>query len=114
MRLKNWKVKKMAENMKIVALRIDKESADYLNKVSSFLKMDKSSVIRNILHTGIGEDRKQRALDMYKKDKISLGEAAKFAQMYIGDFLELMGERGVENNVTLEMVKKSKSLRDLA
>lgn len=103
----------MAENMKIVALRLDKESADYLNKVSSLLKADKSTVIRNILHAGIEEDRKQRALDMYKKDKISLGEAAKFAQMYIGDFLELMEERGVESNLTLEMVKKSRSLREL-
>lgn len=26
--------------------------------------------------------------------------------MYIGEFLELMRERGIESNVTLEMVKK--------
>ena len=100
----------MAENMKIVALRLDRESADYLNRVSSFLKVDKSTIIRDILHMGIEEDRKQRALAMYKKSKISLGEAAEFAQMYIGDFLELMKERGVESNLTLEMVKKSKPL----
>ncbi|MBI3033656.1 UPF0175 family protein [Candidatus Woesearchaeota archaeon] len=103
----------MAENMKVIALRLDKESAEYLNKVSSFLKADKSTVIRNILHVGIEEDRKQRALELYKKNKLSLGAAAKFAQMYIGDFLDLMAERGVENNLTLEMVKKATSLKDL-
>ncbi len=102
----------MAENMKVIALRLDKESQEYLNTVSSFLKADKSTIIRNILHSGIEEDRKQRALDMYKKNKFSLGQAAKFAQMYIGDFLELMAERGVENNLTLEMVEKATSLSD--
>ena len=71
----------MADNMKLVALRIE-------------------------------EDRKQRALDMYKKNKISLGEAAKFAGMYISDFMDLMTEKGIESNVTLEMIQKSKSLRD--
>ena len=101
----------MAENMKVIALRLDKESADYLNKVTSFLKADKSTVIREILHTGIEEDRKQRAIEMYKKNKASLSEAAKFAQMYIGDFMELLSEKGVENNLTLEMVKKSTPLR---
>ncbi len=103
----------MAENMKVIALRLDKDSADYLNKVSSFLKADKSTIIRNLLHIGIEEDRKQRALEMYKKNKLSIGEAAKFAQMYIGDFLDLMAQRGVENNLTLEMIKKSTSLKDL-
>ena len=47
---------------------------------------------------------------MYKKNKTSLSEAAKFAQMYIGDFMELLSEKGVENNITLEMVKKSTPL----
>ncbi len=48
---------------------------------------------------------------MYKKNNFSMGQAAKFANMYIGDFMELMAERGVENNLTLEMVKKSKHSR---
>ncbi|MBI2574872.1 UPF0175 family protein [Candidatus Woesearchaeota archaeon] len=50
--------------------------------------------------------RKERALEMYAKGRLSLEGAAKFAGLYIGDFLDLMREKGVESNITLEMFMK--------
>ena len=96
----------MAENMKIMAIRLDKESMDYVRRISALLKIDKSSVMRQILQRGIEEDRKERALEMYNRGKLSLEGSAKFAGLYIGDFLDLMRERGMESNVTLEMFRK--------
>ena len=110
MLLKNSKVIIMAENMKIMATRLDKESLEYLNKLSSMLKLDKSSLVRQLVHRGIEEDKKERALELYSKGKLTLEGASKFSGMYIGDFMELMREKGIENNITLEMVKKSTPL----
>lgn len=97
----------MAERMKILAMRLDKESIEYVNKISSLVKSDKSTIMRQILQRGIEEDRKERALEMYSKGKLSLEGAARFAGIYIGEFLDLMRERGIESNVTLEMFMKS-------
>ncbi len=97
----------MTENMKIMATRLDKDSLEYLNKLSSILKLDKSSLIRQLIHRGIEEDKKERAIDLYSKGKLTLEGASKFAGIYIGDFMELMKEKGLESNLTLEMVKKA-------
>lgn len=108
MPLRRLKVMKMTENMKIMAARLDKESLEYLNKLGSMLKIDKSSLVRQLIHKGIEEDKKERAIELYSKGKLTLEGASKFAGIYIGDFMELMREKGIESNVTLEMVKKSK------
>ncbi len=96
----------MAENMKILATRLDKESLDYLNRLSSLLKLDKSSLVRQLIHRGIAEDKKERALELYRAGKLTLEGASKFSGIYIGDFLELMRERGIESNLSLDVVKR--------
>ena len=70
--------------------------------MSKMFDLDKSTAFRNILQKGIQEDKKERALDFYIKGKFSLEQAAKFADMYIGDFFELMRQNGIESNLTLE------------
>jgi predicted HTH domain antitoxin len=64
--------------------------------------LDKSTTFRNILKKGIQEDKKEKALELYIKGKFSIGQAAKFADMYIGDFYDLMRQKGIESNLTLE------------
>lgn len=37
----------------------------------------------------------------------SLGQAARYAEMHVREFFELMRERGIESNITLEDFKES-------
>lgn len=53
------------------------------------------------------QNKKERALELYIKGKFSIGQAARFADMYIGDFFELMRQKGIESNLTLEDFKDS-------
>ena len=69
--------------------------------------LDKSTAFRNILQKGIQEDKKERALELYIKGKFSIEQAAKFADVYIGDFFDLMREKGIESNLTLEDFNES-------
>ena len=64
--------------------------------------LDKSTAFRNILQKGIQEDKKEKALELYIKGKFSIEQAAKFADMYIGEFYDLMRQKGIESNLTLE------------
>jgi|TARA_Y100000310_G_scaffold312550_1_gene359959 predicted HTH domain antitoxin len=46
-------------------------------------------------------------LDLYIKGKFSLEQAARFADMYVGDFYDLMRQKGIESNLTLEDFNES-------
>lgn len=55
----------------------------------------------------IEEDKKEKALECYINGKFSMEQAAKFANMFIGDFFELMRQKGIESNLTLEDFEES-------
>ena len=83
-----------------VTTRLNKECLDYIQKCSKMFNLDKSTVFRILLQRGILEDRKEKALESYIKGEISLEGASKYADMYLGDFLELMRQKGIESNLS--------------
>ena len=90
-----------------VTTRLGSESLEYVKKISRMFNLDKSTAFRDILQKGIQEDKKEKALDLYIKGKFSLEQAARFADMYIGDFYDLMRQNGIESNLTLEDFSES-------
>ena len=60
------------------------------------------------------KNKKDSAVELYRKGKLSLGGAAKFAGLYIGEFLTLLREKGIELNVTIEdYMEGLKNLRNV-
>ncbi len=90
-----------------VTARLSIDSLEYIKKVSRIFNLDKSTAFRDILKKGIQEDKKEKALNLYIEGKFSIEQAAKFADMYIGDFFELMRQKGIESNLTLEDLNES-------
>ena len=90
-----------------VTTRLGSESLEYIRKVSKMFNLDKSTAFRNILQRGVQEDKKEKALELYIKGKFSIEQAARFADMYIGDFYDLMRQKGIESNLTLEDFNES-------
>lgn len=90
-----------------VTARLGPDSLEYVKKISKMFNLDKSTAFRSILQKGIQEDKKEKALDFYIKGKFSLEQAAKFADMYIGDFFDLMRQKGIESNLNLEDFNES-------
>src|SRR3989338_704649 len=90
-----------------VTTRLGSESLEYVKKISRMFNLDKSTAFRDILQKGIQEDKKEKALDLYIKGKFSLEQAARFADMYVGDFYDLMRQKGIESNLTLEDFNES-------
>ena len=97
-----------------VTARLGSDSLEYIKKMSKIFNLDKSTAFRSILQKGIQEDKREKALELYIKGKFSIEQAARFADMYIGEFFELMRARGIESNLTLEDFNESlKNIKNL-
>ena len=90
-----------------VTTRLGLENLEYIKKVSKMFNLDKSTAFRDILQKGVQEDKKEKALELYIKGKFSIEQAARFADMYIEEFFELMRIKGIESNLTLEDFNES-------
>jgi len=90
-----------------VTTRLGLESVEYIKNISKMFSLDKSTAFRDILRKGIKEDKKEKALEFYIKGKFSIEQAARFADMYIGEFFELMRQKGIESNLTIEDFNES-------
>jgi predicted HTH domain antitoxin len=90
----------------LITTRVEREQIDYITKLSKLINTDKSYVIRKIHDKGIMVDIK-KALELYMKGDFSIGKAAEFAKMYIGEFYEFLRENGIESNVALKDFEES-------
>ena len=114
MPFKEEAMKKNEEKLVTISTRMDQGSLRYVEKISKNFNIDKSTALRKLLQRGIKEDRKASAIELYHRGEISLEGAAKFADLYIGEFLELLRERGIELNVGLEDYQEGlKNLRKI-
>ncbi|MBI3034982.1 UPF0175 family protein [Candidatus Woesearchaeota archaeon] len=90
-----------------VTTRLGLENLEYIKKVSKMFNLDKSTAFRDILQKGVREDKKEKALELYIKGKFSIGQAARFADMHIGEFFVFIWSKGIESNLTLEDFNES-------
>ena len=85
--------------METISIRLKKVRE--LNYFGKLLKENRSELVRDLLEEG----KKMKAINLYKNKKISMGLAARFADMSISDFLDLLEEHNVRLNLTLEDAK---------
>jgi predicted HTH domain antitoxin len=75
-----------------VPVELDKEITEIIKKE----KLDKATVVRNLLETGITEWRKQTALELLGKGKATFLEAADIAKLSLWEFADLVKQCNVE------------------
>ncbi len=87
--------------METISIRIGKMKE--IDEFTELLKENRSETIRELLEEG----KKMKALELYKRKKISMGLAAKLAGLTLSEFIDLMKEFNVTLNITLDEVKES-------
>jgi predicted HTH domain antitoxin len=87
--------------------RVSREQLEWLDKISKEEKIDRSSALRKIMEIGINEYRKRRAIEDYRRGKISIGKAAENAQLSIAEFYEALEAEGVSIKIDLKRLKDS-------
>ena len=93
--------------MKNLTVRIDEETYEEIELTASRENVDKSTVARRLLKTGIQEARKKRALEMYREGKLSLWKAASEAGMPLREMMDLLVENRIPLNITPEDVDEA-------
>ena len=66
--------------LKPLAVRVPAELEREILEITKTEKIDKATVVRNLLETGITEWRKQTALELLQKGKITFAQAAEFLE----------------------------------
>ena len=92
--------------MGVISVRHTSDIERKIKKLMEFEGADKSSIIRRALERGLNEELKKLALNLYLERKISLAKAAEIAEVSIRDMVELIKERGISLNLTVEDLRK--------
>jgi len=82
--------------LKPLAVRIPSEVEREIGEIVEEEKADKATVVRNLLEIGLAEWRKQTALDLLQKGKITFAKAAEVAKLSLWEFADLAKQRNIE------------------
>ena len=82
--------------LKPLAVRVPAEVEKEIREITKEEKLDKATVVRNLLEIGIAEWRKQTALELLQKGKVTFAKAAEIAKLSLWEFADLVKQRNVE------------------
>jgi predicted HTH domain antitoxin len=82
--------------LKPLAVRVPAEVEKEIREIIEEEKLDKATVVRNLLEIGIAEWRKQTALELLQKGKVTFTKAAEVARLSLWEFADLVKQRNVE------------------
>lgn len=86
----------IALTLKPLAVRVPAEVEKEISEIIEEEKLDKATVVRNLLEIGIAEWRKQTALELLQKGKVTFTKAAEIARLSLWEFADLVKQRNVE------------------
>jgi predicted HTH domain antitoxin len=91
---------------KIISIRPTEEIERKLERLIGIEKTEKSALIRRILDTGINEELKKRALELFRDKRVSLAKAAEIADISVREMMDLIKEKGISLHITIEEIRE--------
>jgi predicted HTH domain antitoxin len=82
--------------LKPLAVRIPEEIEKEIQEVIEREGLDKATAVRTLLELGIGEWRKQTALELLRNGKVTFAKAAEIAKLSFWEFADLVKQRNIE------------------
>lgn len=77
-------------------MRIPAEIEKEILEIIEQKKLDKATVVRNLLEMGIVEWRKQTALEFLREGRVTFAKAAEIAKLSLWEFADLVKKCNVE------------------
>ncbi len=77
-----------------------------VEELSEFEKKDRLSVIKEVFSIGMGEKRKELALESYKKGDVSLEKGAEIAKLPLLDFIYLVEKEKIFRTIDVANIRK--------
>ncbi|MEJ5327429.1 MAG: UPF0175 family protein [Candidatus Bathyarchaeia archaeon] len=82
--------------LKPLAVRIPEEIEKEIQEVIEREGLDKATAVRTLLELGIGEWRKQTALELLRDGKVTFAKAAEIAKLSLWEFADMVKQRNIE------------------
>ncbi|MBI2080006.1 UPF0175 family protein [Candidatus Micrarchaeota archaeon] len=82
--------------MRLISIRIPDELNEQLADLSEQDDLDKSTLIREVLTSGLEQKKLELALERYKKGKITLSKAAYLAGISLWKMFDILKERKID------------------
>jgi len=87
--------------------RVSKSQLDQLERISKEEGTDRSSVLRKVLDIGLDEYNKRKAVEEYRKGKVSVGRAAEIAGISIAEFYRILENEDIPIKVDIAGIRLS-------
>lgn len=91
----------------VTTVRLPEKIMRALDERAKEERLDRTSVLRQFLEEGIRNWKIQEAVKLYKEGKVSTSEAAKIAEMSVGEMMDEFVRRGIKSDLTVEEYKES-------
>lgn len=91
---------------KVISIRPTEEIERKLERLIGIEKAERSALIRRILETGINEELKKRALELFRDKKVSLAKAAEIADISVREMMDLVKEKGISLHISIEDIRE--------
>lgn len=91
----------------VTTVRLPERIIKAIDKRAMEENLDRTTILRELLEESIKNWKIDRATNLYKEYKISLSEAAKMAELSVGDMMDVLVKKGVKSDLTVEEYKES-------
>ena len=92
--------------MALISTRIPEDIEKELKWYAEKEKLGMTIALRRVLDKGLKEIKREHALDLYQKGKVTLMKAGEIAGLSLWEILEIVRKRRIPMHYTLEDVKK--------
>ncbi len=79
----------------VLSVKVDKEKIRQLEEIAREEQSDRSTTARRLLDIGMKEWKVNKAIEMFRRGKVSLWRGAASAGVSLREFIEILDERKV-------------------
>lgn len=89
----------------VISIRPTSEISRKIEALSLLTALDRSSLIRIALSSGLDEELRKNALDQYRQGRISLEKAAMISEISVREIIALLKKNNVILNVSVQDIQ---------
>ncbi len=89
-----------------LSVRMKKEMIDELDRIAKLLGVDRATIVRKIIDTGIEQQKVEVAIDLYQKGD-TLERAANISGASLWDLFEELKNRGITSKFDIDQEKET-------
>ena len=91
-----------------ISTRVEGAIAREIDLLSKEKHMDRATMLRNLLVEGLKHEKRRRVVELYRREKISMGKAREMLEVDLDEWLKIMHEEGLQLHYDAEMLEEDR------